>query len=62
MAIMAVQPAWLAPPSRYPSARRTSFVERIIRKDVSAVANEENATPARMRLVVGTTCPTLARL
>ena len=56
------QPAWDDPPSNQEKARRSSPVERYIRNDVMAVAKELKATPARIRLVVGTVFPIRARL
>jgi hypothetical protein len=51
----------LTPPNNHPIARRNSPVERSIRKDVTEVAKEEKATPARIKFVVGTVPPIFAK-
>ena len=55
--LSALASAVAAAPSSQPIARRTSPVERSIRNVVMDVANEETATPAKIRFVVGTVRP-----
>jgi hypothetical protein len=54
MASTGSQPPIVPPPNSHPMARRSSVFERNIKKDVSDVANELIATPARISVVVGT--------
>ena len=52
----------IEPPISQPIARRSSWLERSIRKEVSEEANALTATPARIKVVVGRLLPTRARL
>ncbi len=54
------QPDMVLPPSIHTKARRSSPPALTIIKELSAVAKDETATPARIRLVTGRVRPTRA--